>query len=356
MNRAEQPMDVRGRPLEVLRLSLTARCNLACPYCRPDGQTPQGLLSLQQRLAVIGASCELGAHTLRLTGGEPLLSDQLETLLQGIDVCRRQGEGPFAGLRQIALTTNGLLLSDSRAAALRQSGVDRITISLDGTDASSVAEMTGQAGGGLAGADILNRVLRGIRAARRAGFDPALGALKLNSVIQRGRNDQQVLPLAALARDQGLELRLIEYMDVGHRNGWTRDAVFSAADMVRRIDAVWPLEDHGRGWHSTARRWRYRDGGGWVGVVASISEPFCAGCNRLRLTADGIAYTCLFADQGFSLRPWLEPRIDPQALLQAMADLWQTRRDRYSEERWSRDGLSGSDELTTRPEMAYLGG
>ena len=372
---ADSLADQRGRPLGVLRLSLTARCNLACPYCLPDGVEPPGLLSLEQRLAVIGAAVSLGARSLRLTGGEPLLHPDLEALIaETAPLRQRQPGGP--GLREIALTSNGALLSAERAHALRAAGLDRLTLSLDGADGAAVAAMAGLAGGAPAGEALLARVLAAIEQARAAGFDPARGQLKLNAVIQRGRNDDQLLPLAALARERGVELRLIEFMDVGNRNGWRPEAVLPAAEMVARIGGRWPLEPLGRSAHGTAGRWRYRDGGGAKGegggahlaVVASVSEPFCGDCNRLRVTADGIAYTCLFAGpgQGLDLRPWLAPGTPPQALRQALIDLWRQRSDRWSEERmaaWER-GAAGEDPAGERgeapspahAEMAYLGG
>jgi len=372
--------DQRGRPLGVLRLSLTARCNLACPYCLPDGEEPPGLLNLEQRLAVIGAAVSLGARSLRLTGGEPLLNPQLETLIAAAARWRRPEAGTGGaletgtgrGLAEIALTSNGALLSAERARALRLAGLDRLTLSLDGADGAAVAAMAGLAGGAPAGEVLLAKVLAAIEHARAAGFDPAQGALKLNAVIQRGRNDDQLLPLAALARERGVELRLIEFMDVGNRNGWRPEAVLSAAEMVEAIGQRWPLAPLGRSAHGTARRWRYRDGGGAKGegggahlaVVASVSEPFCGDCNRLRVTADGIAYTCLFAGpgSGLDLRPWLAPGTPPQALRQALADLWQQRTDRWSEERmatWER-GAGDEDHpapaIPAHAEMAYLGG
>ena len=339
------PTDELGRPLGVLRLSLTARCNLACPYCLPDGQEPPGLLTLEQRRVVVQAAVALGAHSLRLTGGEPLLHPQLESLIEAVQPLRAQG------LREIALTSNGTLLSASRARALRQAGLDRITLSLDGADGTSVARMAGLSDA-KAGARTLEAVLAAIGHARDAGFDPAAGALKLNAVIQRGRNDDQLLPLAALCRRQGLELRLIEYMDVGNRNGWSPADVVNASEMAERISAHWPLEEIGRDQHSTARRWRYRDGASGIAVVASVSQPFCGDCNRLRVTADGVAYTCLFAapSSGLDLKPWLQPSSDPTGLEQALTQLWRRRRDRYSEERQA--SAIGREHA----EMAYLGG
>ena len=340
------PRDLHQRPLGVLRLSLTARCNLACSYCLPDGQEPAGLLSLEQRLRVIDASVALGASSLRLTGGEPLLHPQLDALLASVQPLRRQG------LSDIALTSNGLLLSAERAQRLRQAGLDRLTLSLDGTTGESMARMTGLADEA-AGKRALDQVLRAIEHARGAGFDPARGELKLNAVIQRGRNDDQVMPLARLCRERGLELRLIEYMDVGNRNGWCPSDVVPAAEMVRTISERWPLEPRGRAGHSTASRWRYRDGQGAVAVVASVSQPFCGDCNRLRVTADGIAYTCLFATPGcgLDLKPSLHNSSDPSALQHRLAELWQQRGDRYSEERSQNPGNS-----TPHAEMAYLGG
>ncbi len=339
------PRDQRNRPLGVLRLSLTARCNLACPYCLPDGQEPPGLLRLAQRRAVVQAAVALGAHSLRLTGGEPLLHPELERLIEAVQPLRAQG------LREIALTSNGTLLSANRARALREAGLDRLTLSLDGTDGASVARMAGLSDA-RAGERTLEAVLAAIGHARDAGFDPAAGVLKLNAVIQRGRNDDQLLPLAKLCRDQGLELRLIEYMDVGNRNGWSPADVVSAGAMVEHISSHWPLEPLERDLHSTARRWRYRDGAGGIAVVASVSQPFCGDCNRLRVTADGVAYTCLFAapSRGLDLKPWLQPSSDAMGLEQALTQLWRSRHDRYSEERQA--SAAGREHA----EMAYLGG
>ncbi|MDM7951790.1 MAG: radical SAM protein [Cyanobium sp. CZS 25K] len=356
---AECPLDLHGRPLGVLRLSLTARCNLACPYCCPDTEDPPGLLTLPERLALVEATVGLGVHTLRLTGGEPLLHRGLEELIAALQPLRRREPGdPRGALREIALTSNGVLLGAERARQLKAAGLDRITLSLDGTDGASVARMAGL-GGAAAGGAVLEKVLAAIRHAREAGFDPARGQLKLNAVITRSGNADQLLPLAALAREQGLELRLIEFMDVGNRNGWEPEQVLPAAEMVARIGAAWPLEPVGRAPHGTASRWRYCDGGGGpgahLGVVASITAPFCGDCNRLRITADGRAFTCLFAATGLDLRPWLRPHPDPAALEAALRGLWRERRDRWSEERAS---LSAAAAVSgaRHAEMAYLGG
>lgn len=340
------PSDRLGRPLGVLRLSLTARCNLACPYCLPDGVEPPGLLTLAQRLRVIEAAVALGVRSLRLTGGEPLLHPQLEELIRAVQPLRARGLG------EIALTSNGVLLSAERARALRAAGLDRITLSLDGTTGAAVARMAGL-GDGAAGERTLAQVLAAIEHARTAGFDPAQGDLKLNAVIQRGANDDQLLPLAGLARERGLELRLIEFMDVGNRNGWREAQVLPAAEMVERIGSRWPLEPVGRPAHGTANLWRYRDGGSGLAVVASVSAPFCGDCNRLRVTADGVAYTCLFAapGSGLDLKPWLQEKQAGPKLEAAMAAHWNQRSDRYSEERNTTNSTNSA-----HAEMAYLGG
>ncbi len=343
-------IDQHGRPLGVLRLSLTARCNLSCPYCQPDGGEDTRL-SLNQRLQLIRACCDLGLTTLRLTGGEPLLAPDLNELLQAIQQGRNSRHDPLHQLQEVALTTNGTLLDASRAQQLQRAGLDRITISLDGATGASVSRMAGLQGGDRHGEQVLQRVLQGIAAAKAAGFQAESGAIKLNSVIQRGHNDDQLLPLAQLARQQNVELRLIEYMDVGNRNGWSAAEVVTASELLSQLQQRWPMEPLGRPQHGTASRWRYRDGGGQVATVASISQPFCGDCNRLRVTADGMAYTCLFAEQGHDLRPFLQTNGSAGSLQAALQAIWQQRTDRYSEEREQHQG-----EIRRPAEMAYLGG
>ena len=339
--------DRLGRSLGVLRLSLTARCNLACTYCCPNNDEPQVQLDGNDQLALIRTACKLGVRSLRLTGGEPLLSDRLLPLLKAVSDGRRDPRDPLSGLDDVAITTNGILLTRERATALKQSGLNRITVSLDAATGQRFGAMTGMPE---RGSFLLDRVMAGLEAARAAGFDPSCGALKLNSVIQRHVNDDQIVPLARLARRLGVELRLIEFMDVGQRNGWRPDQVISAAEMVARVEEQWPLVPLGRSCAATARRWKYSDGKGLLGVIASISEPFCGDCNRLRITVDGMAFTCLFSSHGTDLKPWLKPSLDSEGLRRTMAGLWQNRSDRFSEDR--------TRHISSQPraEMAYLGG
>ncbi len=343
-------IDLLARPLGVLRLSLTARCNLACRYCCPESIEPPGLLSTRDQLRLIQAACRLGAHTLRLTGGEPLLTDRLWPLLDQLSLARQEVAHPISRLKDVAITTNGSLLNDEKARRLRDMGVDRITISLDAVDGASIARMAGLRSGPEAGNALLERVLAGIDAARAAGFNPAQGRLKLNAVIQRGHNDDQLIPLARFARTQGLPLRLIEYMDVGNRNGWCRDQVMPASEMIQLLHSNWPLQSLGRQPGGTSGQWIYEDGEGSVATIASITEPFCSDCNRLRITADGQAFTCLFASEGLDLRPWLREDISDSVLAEVMTGLWSRRSDRFSEER----GLE--QPANHHAEMAYLGG
>lgn len=350
-------MDTQGRPLGVLRLSLTALCNLACPYCCPDALEPPGLLTLSQRVQLVEAFVALGGHTLRLTGGEPLLYPDLEALIRELQ--RLKHASSLARLREIALTTNGVLLTEQRAIQLREAGLDRITFSLDGTTAEAVARMAGLKGGDAAGQIVLNKVVAAIEHARHAGFDPDRGQIKLNAVMTRSGNADQLLGLASLARQRGVELRLIEFMDVGNRNGWSPEGVLTADEMVKTIDHHWPLDPLDRHPHGTTLRWRYRDGHGLLSVIASITSPFCGDCNRLRVTADGKAYTCLFAtpESGIDLKPLFDASLGSGALRDGLLALWSRRQDRYSEERMEhRSDHSVEQSAEPRAEMAYLGG
>ena len=323
--------DRLGRKAGVLRLSLTARCNLACVYCRPDRHDPPGLLSRAERVLLVGVAAGLGWQRLRLTGGEPLLVPDLDNLIAEVTA--------LGVVHDIALTSNGVLLDRARAFSLRQAGLHRITLSLDGADPRTVQRM----GGGNSFHTVMQAVDHGIA----AGLQP-----KINMVVMAHRNGDEVIPMAQLCRERHVELRLIEYMDVGNRNGWQREHVLPAATMVQRIGNRWPLTGEDRQPGSTARRWRYDDGAGFVSTIASISEPFCGDCNRLRITADGMAYTCLFASEGTDLKPALRDPQPVQQLQHLLRQLWQRRDDRYSEQRPQQQR-----EQHRRPaEMAYIGG
>ena len=323
------------RALGVLRLSLTARCNLACPYCRPENRDPPTLLTHEQRLKLVGAAARLGCRRLRLTGGEPLLAPGLVPLIQAVKAQRL--------MEEVAVTSNGVLLDRPMARRLRQAGLDRITVSLDGADSRAVRRMGG--GNGFA------QVVAAVGHAQAVGLP-----VKINTVVMAHGNGDQVVPMARLCRKLGVELRLIEYMDVGNRNGWRPQQVLTAAAMTARIARHWPLQPVGRQPGATARRWRYGDGGGFVSTIASISEPFCGDCNRLRVTADGMAYTCLFASQGTDLKPALDPRQPADVLSRQLRSLWRQRQDRYSEERALQSRQASPTPRPRPAEMAYIGG
>ncbi|MBU8976266.1 GTP 3',8-cyclase MoaA [Lysobacter sp. MMG2] len=316
---AALPLDRRGRPLRDLRLSVIEACNFRCPYCMPADRVPDDYgfdaatrLSFDEIETLVRGFAQLGVHKLRITGGEPLLRKGLPTLIERLS--------RIAGLDDIALTTNGSLLA-AQARALREAGLGRITVSLDAMDPARFREMSGGRG------DIV-QVLAGIEAARAAGF----ASIKINCVVERGINDDQVLPLVSHFRGTGHVVRFIEFMDVGTCNDWSRDRVVPSAELRDRIAARWPLralEANYRG--EVASRYAFEDGQGEVGFVSSVSEPFCGDCHRARVSADGRLYTCLFAGDGHDLRPALSQGVD--ALREHAAGVWTGRADRYSEVR-----------------------
>jgi GTP 3',8-cyclase len=331
-------VDTRRRPLRDLRISVTDRCNFRCTYCMPKevyGRDWQflprtELLSYEEieRLARVFAS--LGVRKLRLTGGEPLVRRHLDRLVRMLE--------PIHGV-ELALTTNGSLLPQ-QARALRDAGLDRITVSLDSLDDDVFRAMN----------DVdfpVARVLAGIEAAQAVGFE----RVKLNMVVRRGVNEDSILPMARFAREAGHVLRFIEYMDVGHTNGWKLDQVVPAAEIVRLLDAEWPLEPADANYRGeVAKRYRYRDGAGEVGLIASVTQPFCGDCTRARLSADGKLYTCLFAVRGHDLRALIRGGASEQQLTQALGAIWSARGDRYSELR------SASTRELPKVEMSYIGG
>jgi cyclic pyranopterin phosphate synthase len=326
------------RPVRDLRLSVTDRCNFRCTYCMPREVfgpehvfLPRAeILSYEEFTRLTRVFVDLGVTKVRLTGGEPLLRRDLEKLIEMISA--------IPGVDDIALTTNGSLLA-KRAASLRAAGLHRVTVSLDSVDPRTFREM----------ADVrlpLTQVLDGIAAAAAAGLAP----VKLNAVIRRDVNDD-VTDLVAYARTNGHILRFIEFMDVGTTNHWVHDEVVPAAEIVAVIDALHPLEPVAptrRG--EVAKRWRYVDGGGEIGVISSVTQPFCGDCTRARITSTGELFTCLFGAVGTDLRSLLRGGASDDELRSAVAAVWSARDDRYSELR------SRSVTDLPRPEMSYLGG
>ncbi|MGH8891152.1 MAG: GTP 3',8-cyclase MoaA [Acidothermaceae bacterium] len=340
-----QPIDLRGRRLHDLRVSVTDRCNMRCRYCMPREVFGPGfafaprneLLSFEEITLVVAAFARAGVRKIRLTGGEPLLRAGLPDLVAMI--------AAVPGVDDIALTTNGSLLA-RHVEKLRAAGLNRITVSLDSLDPGVFARV--------ADTEItLGAVLDGIAAAADAGFAP----LKLNTVVRRGSTDDDIERIAEFARTGGYIARFIEYMDVGDTNGWRLDDVVPSAEVVARIAARWPLEPADPNYRGeVANRYRYLDGAGEIGVISSISQPFCGDCTRARLSAIGEVYTCLFASRGHDLRAVVRSGADdeslPRDLDAAVASLWSNRADRYSEVRASHTG----DQHRTRVEMSYIGG
>ncbi len=322
-----------------LRISVTDRCNLRCRYCMPrevfGADFPfldrDELLTFEEIERVVRVLVDLGIRKVRLTGGEPLLRRDLPDL-----VARLRG---IPALEDVALTSNGVLLG-RMAQELADAGLQRVTVSLDALDDATFQAVSDTT-------IPVATVLEGIAAARAAGLEP----VKVNAVLQRGVNDQQVEALAGWARDTGVTLRFIEFMDVGTTNRWKRDRVVPAAEVADRIAARWPIEpvdpQHPG---EVAERYRYRDGAGEVGIIASVTRPFCGTCSRARLSAVGELYTCLFAAQGHDLRHLVRGSADDDALRSAVAGIWMRRDDRASELR-ADDGLDGP-----RVEMSYIGG
>ena len=336
-------LDTRGRALRDLRISVTDRCNFRCTYCMPKevyGRDyaflpREELLAFEEIHRLAAVFVGLGVQKLRITGGEPLVRRDLPRLIERLATIRR----PDGGDIDLTLTTNGAALR-SLARPLRDAGLGRITISLDSLDDAVFRAMNG--------VDFpVERVLDGIAAAREAGLDP----IKINVVAKRGMNEESIVPMARWARDDGLILRFIEYMDVGHTNGWRLDEVVPAAEIVERITAEWPLEAAEPGYRGeVAGRWRYVDGRGEIGVISSVTQPFCGDCTRARLSAEGTLYTCLFGAQGHPLRDLVRSNPDDESLRTEIERIWTVRDDRYSELR------SNASSDLPRIEMFAIGG
>ncbi len=331
-------LDQRGRALRDLRISVTDRCNFRCVYCMPKtvfGRDypflPRAdMLSYEEIARLARLFADQGVVKIRLTGGEPLLRKDIERLIEQL--------AAIPGL-ELTLTTNGSLLA-ARARGLRDAGLHRVTVSLDALDDAVFKRMND--------ADYpVARVLDGIAAADAAGLRP----VKINTVVKRGTNDGEILPLARHFKGSGHILRFIEYMDAGSTNAWRSDEVLPAADVIRRIDAELPLEAIDPNYPGeVAERWRYRDGGGEIGVIASVTQAFCSDCTRARLSTDGQVYTCLFATRGHDLRAMLRQGADDERIAAAIAGIWRDRDDRYSELRGA--GVP----VVKKIEMSYIGG
>jgi GTP 3',8-cyclase len=341
---AELPLaDTLGRGVRDLRISVTDRCQFRCTYCMPRevfgrdfAFLPRAeLLTFEELARIARVFAGLGVRKLRLTGGEPLLRrdlDKLVAMLAGID-----------GIGDIALTTNGALLA-GKARALAAAGLRRVTVSLDSLD-DSVFMALNDAG------FPAGRVLDAIAAAAGAGLAP----VKVNMVVRRGVNEQSILPMAAHFRGSGHVLRFIEYMDVGTTNGWRLDDVVPAAEIISLIGGQWPLEPAEPAYPGeVARRYRYLDGGGEIGLIASVSHTFCGACTRARLSADGKLYTCLFAGAGHDLRGPLRAGASDQDLRGLIAAIWARRTDRYSEMRTRL--TARAQPVGPKVEMSHIGG
>ena len=329
--------DLLGRPLRDLRISVTDRCNFRCTYCMPKEVFGPGyeflardkLLTFEEIVSLVRLFVQRGVTKVRLTGGEPLLRKGIEDLVAMI--------AEVEGVADLTLTTNGALLA-RKAEALAEAGLNRVTVSLDAVDDPTFQRMN----------DVgfpVSSVLEAIEAAAEAG----LGPIKINCVVQRGVNEHAVVEMAEHFRGTGHIVRFIEYMDVGATNGWRLDDVVPAEEMIEAIDALYPLEPLPPNYPGeVANRFRYRDGQGEVGVIASVTRPFCGSCTRARVSAEGVLYTCLFASSGSNLRDALRSGEDVGALIDKV---WTHREDRYSELRSSQ-----TPRLSVPVEMSYIGG
>jgi cyclic pyranopterin phosphate synthase len=329
--------DTRGRPMRDLRISVTDRCNFRCTYCMPREVFDAGykflphdaILSFEEIARLARIFVGLGVEKIRLTGGEPLVRRNVPKLIELL--------APLGV--EITLTTNGSLLAKN-ASALKQAGLRRVTVSLDSLDDATFRAMND--------ADVaVAKVIEGIEAAAAAGLEP----IKINMVVKRGVNDGGILQMAERWRGSGHIIRFIEFMDVGSTNGWRMDDVVPSAEVVRRISERWPLEPvdaHYAG--EVAERWRYVDGGGEIGVISSVTQAFCATCNRMRLSTEGSLYTCLFAQSGHDLKSLLRGGASDDDIRNEIAAVWQVRDDRYSEMRTTETAKQ------RKVEMSYIGG
>jgi GTP 3',8-cyclase len=339
---AHNPLDKLGRPLHDLRISVMDRCNFRCPYCMPKEQFHENYqflksrerLSFEEIVRLSKLFVGLGVRKVRLTGGEPLLRANLADLVGDLT--------SIEGLDDIALTTNGVLLAN-HAVDLYANGLKRITVSLDTLDKEIFTRLSG-------GFGALDQVLAGIDAAIAVGLTP----LKINAVIERGVNDHTVLDLVERFRGTPVIVRFIEFMDVGNRNHWRPEMVVPSRELAARIHERWPMQPVSQNYRGeVAQRWRFDDGGGEVGFISSVSQPFCGACSRARLSSEGKFYTCLFATRGVDLRGPMRDGADDADLLRIIRGAWVSRQDRYSE---LREQLRRDTPDSKKIEMYYIGG
>jgi cyclic pyranopterin phosphate synthase len=340
-------LDTLGRPQRDLRISVTDRCNFRCVYCMPKqvfdkdyAYLPHSsLLSFEEILRLAELFVAHGVEKIRLTGGEPLLRKNLEKLIEQL----ARLTTPDGRALDLTLTTNGALLA-KKAQSLKDAGLKRVTVSLDSLDDATFKRMN----------DVdfpVADVLHGIDVAHAVG----LGPIKVNMVVKGGMNDQEILPMARHFKNTPFVLRFIEYMDVGASNGWKMDEVIPSAEVVRRISAEMPLEEIAANYTGeTAGRWRYRDGGGEVGMISSVTQSFCHDCTRARLSTEGKLYTCLFATSGHDLRALLRGDCSDEQISSVIGQIWRARGDRYSELRTANTGTG--EQPLRRVEMSYIGG
>ena len=342
--------DRHGRPLRDLRISVTDRCNFRCSYCMPKEVFDKhyaflphsSLLSFEEITRTARLFVAHGVRKIRLTGGEPLLRKDVEALVGMLAALRTPDGEPL----DLTLTTNGSLLA-RKAQALKDAGLRRVTVSLDALDDAIFRRMNDA---DFPAADVLHSLDEAVRV--------GLGPVKVNMVVKRGTNEHEIVPMARHFRGSGAVLRFIEYMDVGASNGWRMDEVLPSAEVIARIDAAFPLEPiESQLAGETAARWRYRDGGGEIGVISSVTQAFCRDCNRARLSTEGKLFLCLFANRGHDLRALLRGGYDDEQIAAAIGLVWQGRDDRYSELRGAiaHESLA-ADVAQRRVEMHYIGG
>jgi GTP 3',8-cyclase len=310
-------VDALNRPIKDLRISVTDRCNFRCSYCMPLDEyewiNKKEILTFEEISRLATLFVELGVEKIRLTGGEPLVRQNLDKLVAQLS--------SIPGLKDLCLTTNGALLAE-KVSALKTAGLRRINVSVDSLDPEKFKRITKRGD--------LSKVLEGIFAAKDHGLDP----IKLNAVIERGLNEDDVLHLVAFSRDNGFSIRFIEYMDVGNSNDWTSGKLVSKKEIIEKIHSRYPLKEVGRaGGSAPSVDYQFVDGRGDVGVIASVTEPFCSSCTRVRLTADGKIVTCLFSGVGHDFKALLRRGASDQEITDFITSIWQKRTDRYSDER-----------------------